>query len=325
MAVDEDAVPKQGQAPQHADAPASEAGEVVGWTEEPLVADERSGKAVSPPGLVRRGLRAMVGAGVSVATLPLKVAKPMIMSDVLSPARNAANSAVSVVVDAGASIIAEQLAENPEVADLVAYFTDKLLRALANDPLTGALVRTQASAFVKYVEENPSVVGPMVDAVVDRTLTSLRRNPAGLHALARVVAGDYIAYLARNPYLIEGVVDGAIEQLEQRPEVLDELVQRVAVRFLEAVEENPAPVESVVKLVGDRYVDHLNENPETVQELLAGQTMDIATDIVVGVREVTVAGDAKLEHLVRRFLRMKPRTDDRMPAEPTPGLRAGDD
>ncbi|MGL4650176.1 MAG: hypothetical protein ACRC1H_12255, partial [Caldilineaceae bacterium] len=276
-----------------------------------------------PPGLIERGLTAIVGAGVMVAAVPFRMARPVVMSRVLAPAREAANHVVSIVVDATASIVAERLEHNPEAAKLVAAYTDRLLRALSNDPLTAALVRVQAEQFVAHVEKNPAVVGSMVDAIAERTMIMLARNPAALHALARVVANDYVSYLERNPDRLAGAADGYIQLLADQPEKLDALVQNVAVRFLASVERDPEPVESVVQLVGDRYMDHLNQNPDSVQELLAGQSADIATEIVGEVRERTVSFDARIEQIVRNILRLKPRADKQVAAEPAPLLRTG--
>ncbi len=267
-------------------------------------------------GLVERGLTTAVEAGVAAAALPFRIARPIVMSRVFSPARNAANHAVSLVVDATASIVSERLAHNSEAADLVTLYTDRLLKALAHDPLTTALVHVQAEQFVQHVTQNPQAVAPMVDAVVARTLHSLAHNPAALHSLARVVANDYVAFLSRNPELLQGAADSYIKQLEQSPEKLDLLVQSAATRFLGSVERDPEPIGVVVRVVGDRYMDHLNDNPDSVQDLLAGQSAGIAVEVVEEVRERTVNLDERVEGLVRRVLRMKPRTVSKVPASP---------
>jgi hypothetical protein len=298
---------------------------VTGWIMEPGTAKGRKDEVNTTPGPLERGFTAMVGVGVAVAALPFRLARPVVMSRVLAPAREAANHAVSVVVDATASIVSERLQQNPEAADLVAAYTERLLVALAREPLTAALVRAQAEQFVAHVEQNPHLVGPMVEGVAARTMEALARNPATLHSLARVVANDYVAYLSRNPQLLDGAAGSYLTHLEQNPQQLDGLVQTVAERFLSSIEENPAPVESVVQFVGDRYMDHLTENPDSVQELLAGQSADIATEIVMEVREQAVTFDQRIDKIVRNIFRLKPRTDTPVPAQPLPTMRKGNE
>lgn len=274
-------------------------------------------KAVAAdPGLIERGLTALVRAGVAAAEVPLRFARPIVMSRIFAPAREAANLAVIRLVDAGASIVAERLQENPEAADLVAAWTERLLLTLARDPLTQALVRAQAESFVATVTERPEMVTPLVDAVAQRTLHALARNPAAVHALARVIANDYLAYVARSPELLQGAADSYINALGEEPEKLDALAQAVALRFLNAVEADPAPVESVVKLVGDRYIEHLNANPQTVQDLLQGQSASAAVDMVEEVRARAATVDTRIEETVRNWLRIGPRTNRPVEAPP---------
>lgn len=278
----------------------------------------------APRGLVERGLTAAVGAGVSLAKLPFRIARPIVMSRVFAPARNAANEAVSLMVDATASIVAERLTHNSEAADLIAVYTERLLLALAQDPLTTALVHVQAEQYVQHLAQHPEVAAPMVDVVANRTLQSLARNPAALHALVRVLANDYVAYMTRNPDLLHDAADGYVKLLEQNPQKLDTLVQSAANRYLGTVERNPEPIGVVVQVVGDRYMNHLNDNPDAVQDLLAGQSAGIAVEVVDEVRERTVNLDERVESMVRRVLRMKPRTSNQV-GQPAPGLAGNGD
>ncbi|MBK8051175.1 MAG: hypothetical protein IPK16_31180 [Anaerolineales bacterium] len=63
----------------------------------------------------------------------------------------------------------------------------------------------------------------------------------------------------------------------------------------------------MVETTGDVYIERLNEKPESVQNLVAGQSVSMAGEIMDEVRERTVTGDSAVEMIVRSILRRKPR------------------
>jgi hypothetical protein len=204
---------------------------------------------------------------VAAAKLPFQIAKPIVMSDVMTPAREAANSAVGVVVDASVSIVSEHLLDNPEVTQLIEDVTALLLKRLSTSALVAELIRLQAGAYLEYLTANPEILGPLVQEVAGEYLKYLTDNPEPLAPLVQEVAGDYIKYL----------------------------------------ELHPAQLDDLVRNVGDRYLEYLNEEPEQVQQLLAGQTMSISTEIIEEVRERSATADNVVENAVRKLFRMKPR------------------
>lgn len=285
------------------------------------------------PGLLERGLRKMVRLGVDAVSLPVKVTRSVVMSDAMTPAREVANSTVNTVVDASVSIVGDTMRGNEEFTQLIGSIVARLLKELRANDMLADLIRTQVGMFLDYLVRNPDTLSPLVNAVAENYLLTLRQNPTLLRPLVRSIAGDYLTYLSHNPEelegLVEGVAGGYLATLRSRPQMLDGLVQIIAGRYIESLGENhdqlaplvdvvasdyiallerePERLDALVRKVGNRYLDYLNQEPDQVQELLTGQSQNIATGVLTEVRERSASGDYAIEAIFRRLLRKAPR------------------
>lgn len=285
------------------------------------------------PGLIARGLQSMVSFGVDAVTLPVRVLKPIIMSETLAPARTAANDTVNLVVDASVSVVGDTMRGNEEFAKLVGAIVARLLKELRASDLLADLIRTQVGLFLDYLLRNPEILGPLVAELAGNYLRTLKQNPTLLRPLVRVIADDYLAYIGSNPEVLEEVVntvaDSYLYKLRTRPQSMDALVQalgnryiaylaanpeqisalvdRAATDYLVTVENEPNRLDGVVRTVGDRYLDYLNAEPDAVQALLHGQSQNLAEGVLNQVRERSAGGDYALEDAFRRLLGRKPR------------------
>lgn len=296
------------------------------------------------PGLLERGLRGMVKLGVDAVTLPVKLTRSVVMSDAMTPAREVANSTVNTVVDASVSIVGDTMRGNEEFTQLIGSIVARLLKELRASDMLADLIRTQVGMFLDYLVRNPDTLSPLVNAVAENYLLTLRQNPTLLRPLVRSIAGDYLSYLSNSPDELEGLVDGVaggyLATLRSRPQMLDGLVQIVAARYIESLGKNqeqlaplvdavagdylallaqePERLDALVRKVGDRYLDYLNQEPAQVQELLAGQSQSLAAGVLNEVRERSATGDYAMESFFRRMLRKPPRA-------PMPSAESGTD
>lgn len=288
------------------------------------------------PGLIQRGLRGMVSLGIDAVTLPVRILKPIVMSDTLAPARTVANGAVNTVIDASVSVVGDTMRGNEEFTNLVGAIVARLLKELRASDLLADLIRTQVGIFLDYMVRHPETLEPLVNTLATNYLVSLRQNPTLLRPLVRVVADDYLAYISSNPDVLEDVVnlaaDGYLFRLRTRPQSMDALVQALGNRYVEYLSSNPAlltilveqaagdylgtleddpqRLDGVVRNVGDRYLEYLNAEPDSVQQLLQGQSQNLAAGVLNQVRERSAGGDYALEDAFRKFLGRKPRSSE---------------
>lgn len=259
-----------------------------------------------------RTLTRAVRLSVEAASVPVRVARPVVMSRAMAPAREAADFVVGTVSNAMASVVAEQLVYNNEAQALIDAILQAKLKVMANDPLVRQLIAAQADHYLGYLTANPLSVDALVDVAATNFLDSLEARPELLDALVRAVASRYIAALTENPDvlrpLVEEVVADYLKTLEKQPAQLDGIVTEVANRFMRQTRDNPAEVNKLVQVVGDKYMDYLNQNPDDVQQLLAGQTASITKEIVDEVREQSSSADGALENRIRSLLGLKPRS-----------------
>lgn len=288
---------------------------------------EKEAEAVNPPQkymaktpskaskgpLWKRGLTSAVKMGVDIASIPINVARPVVMSGVMQPAREAANQVVGSVSGAMSSVVADQLTYNDEAMELVDAFVQAKLKTLAADPAVTQLIVQQADRYLAFLISSPERVGALVEVVATRLIETLAQRPEVLDALVEAVAARYIAELSKDPEpirpLVEEVVARYLVTLQEQPQQLDGLVTEVATRFMRHTRENPAEVNKLVQVVGDKYMDYLNEYPDDVQQLLAGQTAGMTKTVVEGVRDTSTLADGALDKRIRGWLRLKPRNE----------------
>lgn len=287
------------------------------------------------PGLLARGLAGAVHLSLTAVQFPVRAVRPLVMSETLRPARDVADAALRRIVDAFASMIAEQLQYNLEAQDLVELFTDRVLKDLGTRERTAALVQVQMQSAIAFLAADPSVTRPLVEAAAGDYLVRLAQNPTALRPLVHQAAGDYVAHLTAQPETVDALVeavaanfmatlrerpllaDGLVRTLAdryvgtlaERPEALAPLVERVAGAYVETLQQHPEQLDALVQAVGDRYLEHLHANPGNVQELLTNQSATLATEIIEEARERSTTIDAMLEGVARRLLRKQPRTE----------------
>jgi hypothetical protein len=90
--------------------------------------------------------------------------------------------------------------------------------------------------------------------------------------------------------------------------MLKVLVENAAGDYLAALEGDPQRLDGVVRSVGDRYLEYLNAEPDSVQQLLQGQSQNLADSVLNQVRERGAGGDYALEDALRKLLGRKPRS-----------------
>lgn len=97
-------------------------------------------------------------------------------------------------------------------------------------------------------------------------------------------------------------------------EAVDTLINQVADELLGNLTQDPQ-VEELIRVQGNNYLVYLQEeNAEQVQQLIQGQSLDMAGQVLDEVRERTVTADSIAERLVRALLRRAPRED--LPSPP---------
>lgn len=108
-----------------------------------------------------------------------------------------------------------------------------------------------------------------------------------------------------TPELIDDVVAVFADN-----EAIQDLIRVQAGEYLAYLDKDPEDLDPLVQKVGDQYIKYLRvENPDDVQELIAGQTMGMTTQLANEVRQRTVTADSVLEMFVRALLRRAPRQD----------------
>jgi hypothetical protein len=151
-------------------------------------------------------------------------------------------------------------------------------------------------------------------------LMSRPLEPARVAAdnLLQTAAVNVTIVLQERPQLTDDIVcaiaDRYVAALAGRPDLLAGLVEKVADGYIAFLEEHPEKLERLVQVVGDRYIEYLHKNPENVQDLVAGQSVTMATEVVEEVRSRSAVADNALEHIVRSLLRKKPRAELAPPA-----------
>lgn len=202
--------------------------------------------------------------------------------------------------------------------------------------LTGAVRLSLAAATLPLRMVQPVLMSrPLqpartaADSMLQTTLATLtallQERPHLTDELVRLIADRYVAALAVRPellaVLVQNVAAGYLAYLQEHPEALDELVQARVEHYFESACADPAPLQRVVQAHGDRYIEHLNEQPANVQELLTGQSVSMATEMVKEVRVRSSSADNLVEKIARGLLRKKPR-QELGPPTPAAGQRA---
>jgi len=108
-----------------------------------------------------------------------------------------------------------------------------------------------------------------------------------------------------TPELIDDVVAVFADN-----EAIQDLIRVQAGEYLNYLDDEPKDLDPLVQKVGDQYIKYLRvDNPDDIQELIAGQTMGMTTQLANEVRQRTVTADSVFEMFGRALLRRAPRQD----------------
>lgn len=141
--------------------------------------------------------------------------------------------------------------------------------------------------------------------------------------MAPAVMDEIVRYLTNNTavhQLVQSEVSRVVPELQADAQ-LDSLVDSQVARVVDKLVENTA-VQKLVRAQADIYIGHLQENPEPIQDIVQGQSLGLATEVMDEVREKTVTADTLIEEVVRRILRRPPRSELPLPP-PEVRKRAG--
>jgi hypothetical protein len=145
-----------------------------------------------------------------------------------------------------------------------------------------------------YLSTHPQV-DKLIMTKIDKILPLLGEHPE-VQKLVRTEVNTILPLLADDPRI-------------------QELIQKQAGMYLATLSKALDPnLQALIRLQGDDYVEYLNDHPESVQNLVAGQTIGLTTEIMNEVRERAVTADSILEMVVRRVLRRKQR--EQLPPPP---------
>jgi hypothetical protein len=164
---------------------------------------------------------------------------------------------------------------------------DGIIAYLIDNAQVDALIGAQIDKLLPLLAEHPAVER-LIDVQVAKILPKLYESDA-IHDLIAAQVDRLLPELAENAAIHELIV-------AQVAQILPTL----------AIDEQ---IELLIRAQGDKYIDYLNENPEKVRNLVSGQSMGLAGQMLDEVRERTVTADSAAEMLVRNLLRKKPRSD----------------
>ena len=144
------------------------------------------------------------------------------------------------------------------------------------------------------LQQSESLTLRTIDSTVDAVLDYLRDNPA-------------------VEELVTSLVQKLLPQLADDPAILD-LVRKQVVKILPELMEEEL-VQGLIRTQGDRYIDYLNAHPDSVQNLVQGQSLNLAGEVMNEVRERTVTADTFVELVARRLFKRPGREELPEPPE----------
>jgi len=259
------------------------------------------GAAAGAGELARRSARTIGGLNRRVWRMTEPVRRPLdalgVTDLVHGPVQTVAE-AVETQVDALQALGRSELdASRQRVVSTLGGTIDGIIAYLANNPQVDALIGVQIDKLLPLLAEHPAVER-LIEVQVDKILPKLATS-AAIQALILAQVEQILPELADDPgiqQLVMAQVDAILPELAESAAILD-----------------------LIRVQGDRYIDYLNEHPDKVQNLISGQSVGLAGQMLDEVRERTVTADSVAELLVRNLLRKKPRSEV---AEPPPNVQA---
>ncbi len=269
-----------------------------------------------PPSNSERAMEAVVGAAVETGELARRGARSILRINrrvwrMTEPARQPLDAlGITAVVQRPVQAVAERVDAQVDALQAIGRSEVEASRQRVIGTLGGTI-----DGIIAYLVDNPQV-DALIGAQIDKLLPQLAEHPA-VERLIEVQVDKILPKLATSA-AIQALILAQVEQI--LPELADDPgIQRLVLAQVDAILPELAESAAILDLIrvqGDKYIDYLNEHPDKVQNLISGQSMGLAGQMLDEVRERTVTADSVAELLVRGILRKKPRTD----VEPPPDV-----
>jgi hypothetical protein len=249
------------------------------------------GAAVETGELARRGARSILGVNQRVWRMTEPARRPLealgVTDLVQRPVRAFADRVESQVETLQAAGRSEVEASRQRVIGTLGGTIDGIIAYLSDNAQVDALIGAQIDKLLPLLSEHPAVER-LIEVQVDKILPKLATS-AAIQALILAQVNEILPELADDP----GIQQLVMAQVDA---ILPELAESAAILEL-------------IRIQGDKYIDYLNEHPDKVQNLISGQSMGLAGQMLDEVRERTVTADSVTEMIVRNLLKKKPRSE----------------
>lgn len=261
------------------------------------ILDAAVGAAVETGELARRGAHTVLGINRRVWRMTEPARRPLDTLGVTAAAQRpvqAVTQRVEAQVDALQAIGRSEVeASRQRVVNTLGGTIDGIIAYLSDNRQVDALIEAQIDKLLPLLAEHPAVER-LIEIQVDKILPKLAES---------VAIYD----------LIVAQVDRLLPELAESAAIHDLIAAQVAQILPElAVNEQ---IEMLIRAQGDKYIDYLNEHPDKVQNLISGQSVGLAGQMLDEVRERAVTADSVAEMLVRNLLKKKPRSEVPEPPE----------
>jgi pimeloyl-ACP methyl ester carboxylesterase len=249
------------------------------------------GAAVETGELARRGARTVQGINRRVWRMTEPARRPLealgVTDLVQRPVRAFADRVESQVETLQAAGRSEVEASRQRVIGTLGGTIDGIIAYLSDNAQVDALIGAQIDKLLPLLSEHPAVER-LIEVQVDKILPKLATS-AAIQALILAQVNEILPELADDPgiqQLVMAQVDAILPELAESAAILD-----------------------LIRVQGDKYIDYLNEHPDKVQNLISGQSVGLAGQMLDEVRERTVTADSVTEMIVRNLLKKKPRSE----------------
>lgn len=266
-------------------------------------------EVAQPPAASERAMEAVVGAAVETGELARRGARSILGVNrrvwrMTEPARRPLDAlGVTSAVQRPVLAVAERVEAQMETLQAVGRSEVEASRQRVIGTLGGTI-----DGIIAYLSDNPQV-DALIRAQIDKLLPLLAYHPATEH-LIEVQVDKILTKLATSAAikaLILAQVDEILPELADNPGIQQLVLAQVDAILPELAASDP--IQALIRAQGDKYIDYLNEHPDKVQNLISGQSMGLAGQMLDEVRERTVTADSVTEMIVRNLLKKKPRSE----------------
>jgi len=263
--------------------------------------------------VTRSLVAAPVRTSLRMGALGIDTARTVAGSGLFAPVRKGTEPVTQLGRGAAAELTRRGKAEEVRSRELfrqtMTRIVDDLAVILTGNPYVTRLVETQVDALLPRLANNAQVQA-FVAQQVDVLLPQLA-DDAQVQAVVQEQVRLALPELAEDAVLqefIETKIDALLPQLSNDPQ-LHAFIEAQLDRLLHDLTNDPR-IQELIRAQADEYLQYLHdENSEVVQEIVQGQGIDLASDLLNEVRERTVSGDALVEGVVRSILRRPPRDE----------------